>query len=152
MAWLTKIFNFVAGGTFSASPVPLTEGQSGPILVDPLGRVAVTGGAPAIGQRVVQLAPADRGELKAGAGALVEVVVWSVHSTNLWLQIFDAAAAPANGATPLDQIMVPPGASLSWRPVGDLRCATGIQWAASIGSGSLTYVDDSVMGLTAGVL
>lgn len=152
MAWLKKVFNFVMGGTYSASPEPLTEGQSGPVLVDPLGRVQVVGGAPAVGQRVVQLGAADRGQLKAGPGQLVELVVWNASGDTLWLQIHDSSTEPTDGAVPVDQIMVPAGASLSWRPVGTLACSAGIWWAASTSSIELSYIGSASMGLTAGVL
>ena len=152
MDWTKQLFSWLGYGIFEASPTPVGDGQVRKLLIDSIGRLQVALGAPPVGQRVTALLPGKAGLLKGSAGQLVELTVWNRAASGCWLQIHDSALAPSGGATPVDQIYLPPQSAFGWRPVGALACTHAIRWAASSTAGTLTLIGDDDVGLTAGVL
>jgi len=101
---------------------------------------------------VRQLAGAKTGTLKASAGSLLEVSLWNQGSSPLWFQVHNKASAPINGETCVDQVLVPAGGALGWRPMVPPACATQVRWAASTTPGTLTLPATDDVGFSGAVL
>ncbi|MFI5243725.1 MAG: hypothetical protein ACHQQR_00750 [Gemmatimonadales bacterium] len=85
------------------------------------------------------------GVVKASPGNLLEFFGTNAGPNTRWIQVFDAAAVPANGATPVLRAEVPAGAYFSFSLTdpqdaapGGRPFAAGISWAVSITGPQLT--------------
>lgn len=154
MSWPEQIFNWLGYGRYYASPSAVADGATAPLLIDPYGRLqfAAAAAAPAGVTAVRQLTAASVGTLKAGAGSLVEVTLWNSGASALWFQVHNKASDPVNADACVDQVLVPAGAAIGWRPAVPVACGTQVRWAASTTPGTLTLPGAPAMGFSAGVL
>ena len=156
MSWPEQIFKWLGYGKYTtATPSGVADGAVIPILVDTYGRVQVSSSAAApLGVTVVrQKTASNQGSLKsAGAGSLVEVTLWNNGAVALWFQIHDSNIELSGGETCVDQIMIPAGASMGWRPAVPVACTTQLRWAASTDPAIFTEPGTAAIGFSAGVL
>ena len=154
MSWPEQIFNWLGYGRYYASPTAVADGATAPLLIDPQGRLqfSAAAAAPAGVTAVRQLAAANTGALKAGAGSLVEVTLWNNGGDALWFQVHDKSGDVSAGETCVDQVMVPAGAAIGWRPAVPVAAATCLRWAASTTPETYTAPGAAALGFSAGVL
>lgn len=154
MAWPEQIFRWLGYGRYSASPTAISDGSSTPLLVDPYGRLvtAFSTSAPSGVTAVRQKTAANTGTLKAaGTGSLVEVSVWNSGAVALWFQVHDKASAVSGGDTCVDQILVPAGGTVGWRPLVPVAATAQLRWAASTTAGTYTAPGTAACGFSAAV-
>lgn len=101
---------------------------------------------------VRQLDAAKRGTLKAAPGSLFEITIWNKGSDPVWFQVHDKGSGVNDADVCLDQIFVPAGATVGWRPVVPVACATQIRWAASSTPKAATILGTDEVGFSAAVL
>lgn len=155
MSWPEQIFRWLGYGKYTASPTAAADGGTAPLLIDPYGRLQVSAApaAPVGVTAVRQLTAANTGALKsAGTGALVEVALWNNGAVALWFQVHDKVAAVSGGDTCVDQIMVPAGGSVGWRPAVPVAATNQLRWAASTTPATYTAPGTAACGFSAGVL
>lgn len=154
MGFLDKVFPWLGHGRYQAAPTPALEGTVKELLIDALGRLrVVVDGETALGATAVrQLTAAKRGTLKGTPGSLVEVTVWNKGASPLWLQVHNKGSDVSNGDAAVDQVLVPAGATVGWRPAVPVACATQIRWAASTTPATCTLPAGDDVGLSAAVL
>lgn len=155
MGWPEQVFNWLGYGKYTASPVAASDGGTKPLLIDPYGRLQVSTApaAPAGVTAVRQLTAASAGALKsAGAGSLVEVTLWNSSTAAIWFQVHDKASAVSGGDACIDQIMVPAGGSVGWRPAVPVAASTQLRWAASTTAATYTAPGAHCVGFSAAVL
>ena len=58
----------------------------------------------------------------------------------VWFQVHNKASDPASSETTVDQVLIPAGGSLGWRPMVPVACGTQVRWAASSTPGTLTLI------------
>ena len=77
-------------------------------------------------------AVADTGTISAAPCYALSLLAANSHAvTTVYLQIFDAAAVPADGTAPrIPSIPIAPGQTVHI-PLGRMRFATGLVWASS---------------------
>lgn len=153
-SWPNQLFKWLAYGIYRASPTAVADGATTQVLVDAYGRVqTVEAAAAPVGVTAVrQLTAAKKGTLKASAGSLVEVAIWNKSAVALWFQVHNKASDPVDTEACVDQVMVPAGATIGWRPVVPVACATQVRWAASTTPGVLTLPATDDVGCSAAVL
>ena len=155
MAILDKVFRWLGHGRYSSTlPTALNNGDVGELLIDAYGRprVLVESSAPPSATAVRQLTAASTGILKAaGTGTLYEVTVWNSGASALWFQVHDKASAVSPGDACVDQILVPAGASVGWRPAIGPSASTQLRWAASTTASTYTAPGADSVGFTAAV-
>jgi len=155
MSLLDKVFLWLGHGRYYTSPSAASNGDAVPFLVDAQGRlqVATAPAAPAGVTAVRQLTAANTGALKdAGTGSLVEVTLWNSGSVALWFQVHDNVDAIDPGDTCVDQVMVPAGGALGWRPAVPVAASARLRWAASTTPATYTAPGTAALGFSAGVL
>lgn len=130
-------------------PVELSDGTQAigvsahPIRTDPVGTttqpVAVAG-YPA--STYYTALAAVSGVAKASAGNLKSLKAANRNAAARYIQIFNSAAGPTGGATPLDQTLVPAGATVvlgtDFFTDAGVALGTGIAWGFSTTSGTYT--------------
>jgi hypothetical protein len=147
LSWLVRLrYKITPPAAADGETVELQGDVHGRILA----RVEATGPSGATPAR--QLAPARHGLLKAAPGSLLEVSLWNNGESALWFQVHDKASAPGNGDTCVDQVMLPAGGAIGWRPMVPVACATQVRWAASTTPGTLTLPGSDTLGFSAAVL
>lgn len=154
-AWTDQVFKWLGFGRFRASPTAVGDGQVAELLTDAVGRlqVALSAAAPAGVVAVRQLTAANEGALKAaGPGSLVEVALWNNGAVPLWFQVHDKSAAVVGGDACVDQVMVPAGGAMGWRPAVPVAAATRLRWAASTTPGTCTVPGVAALGFSGAVL
>jgi hypothetical protein len=84
-------------------------------------------------------AGADSGVISAAATTVRSVLASNSHATTtIYLQLFDAAAVPANGTAPrIPSIPIAAGQTVLVQ-LGALSCANGLSWASSSTVGTKT--------------
>lgn len=156
MTILDKVFRWMGHGRYSSSlPTAAANGDVVEFLVDPYGRLQVisASAAPTGVTAVRQLTAASTGSLKsAGAGSLVEVSLWNSSAAAIWYQVHDKASAVSGGDACIDQIMVPAGGSVGWRPAVPVAASTQLRWAASTTAATYTAPGAHCVGFSAAVL
>lgn len=154
MSFLSKVFPWLGHGRYKASPTAVGDGQVAELLTDAVGRlrVLIDSAGPSGATPVRQLAGAKKGTLKAGAGSLLEVSLWNSSASPVWFQVHNKASDPANGETCVDQVLIPAGGSLGWRPMVPVACGTQVRWAASSTPGTLTLIAGLDVGFSGAVL
>lgn len=154
-SWPEQIFRWLGYGKYQASPVAVADGATAPLLIDPYGRVQMVAAAaaPAGVTATRQLAAANTGFLKAaGAGSLVEVALWNNGAVALWFQVHDKASAVSAGETCVDQVLVPAGGAIGWRPAVPVAATLQLRWAASTTPATYTVPGTPAMGFSGAVL
>jgi len=139
-------------GQFFTVPAPLQEGQPCYPLVDINRRLIVSvaagslvgsGLAVQVRQLPVDLARHVQGPANTGVIANGQATLWFIYANstvnqNRWLHLFDAAAVPIDGSTPLEILQIPTrnngGAFLEF----PMHFTTGVIWAASTTMDTLT--------------
>lgn len=155
MSWPEQIFKWLGYGKYIASPTAVADGATTSLLIDPYGRLQVSNSAAApVGVTAVrQLTAANTGALKsAGTGSLVEVTLWNNGAVALWFQVHDKGSAVSGGDACVDQVMVPAGGAIGWRPAVPVAASTQLRWAASTTPGTYTAPGTAACGFSAGVL
>lgn len=138
---------------FKLTPPAAADGE----LVDAQGdangnlKVRVVNEGPSNATPVRQKAAARRGILKTTAGSVLELAVWNNSSDPIWFQLHDKASNPTDGDTCVDQVMVPAGGSVGWRPLVAPSCSTAVRWSASSTPGELTLVAADCCGFSGAV-
>lgn len=153
--WTEQVFRWIGHGRYWASPTAVGDGQVKELLVDALGRlqVALAPAAPAGVTAVRQLTAANTGHLKAaGTGSLVEVTLWNSGAVALWFQVHDKSGDVSPGDTCIDQVLIPAGGAIGWRPAVPVAASTRLRWAASTTPGTYTAPGTAACGFSAGVL
>jgi hypothetical protein len=146
LSWLVRL-------RYKVTSIVLADGEAGEMQGDANGNLktrVMAEGPPGL-TAVRQKTAAAAGTLKASPGSLYEITVWNTDAAGIWLQIHDKASAASAGETCVDQVYVPAGATVGWRPLVPVACAIKIQWAASTAPGTLTAAS-AVVGLSAAVL
>lgn len=154
MSLLDKVFLWLGHARYYAAPTAVSNGEVVPLLADAYGRLqfAAAAAAPAGVTAVRQLTAANTGALKAGAGSLVEVTLWNNGAAAIWFQVHDKSGTVLAGDACVDQIMVPAGGAIGWRPAVPVAAATRLRWAASTTPATYTDPGVAVLGFSAGVL
>lgn len=156
MSILDKVFRWLGHGRYSSSlPTAASNGDVLETLVDAYGRtrVVVDSSSPLGATPVRQLTAALTGTLKAaGAGSFVEAAIWNSGAAPLWFQIHDKASAVSGGDACVDQVMVPAGGSLGWRPAVPVAATLQLRWAASTVPGTYTAPGAACVGFSAAVV
>lgn len=155
MGLLDRVFPWLGHGRYQSAPTPASEGAVKELLIDAVGRlqVALSAAAPAGVVAVRQLTAANEGALKAaGPGSLVEVALWNNGAVALWFQVHDKSAAVTGGDACVDQVMVPAGGAIGWRPAVPVAAATRLRWAASTTPGTCTVPGVAALGFSGAVL
>jgi hypothetical protein len=156
MSILDKVFRWLGHGRYwSSLPTAAANGDIVELLVDGYGRLQVVNAsaAPAGVTATRQLAAANTGSLKAaGAGSLVEVTLWNSGAAAIWFQIHDKASAVSGGDACIDQIMVPAGGSVGWRPAVPVAASAQLRWAASTTAATYTAPGAACVGFSAAVM
>ncbi len=153
-SWPNQLFKWLAHGIYRASPTAVADGSAVELLTDAYGRLEIVPAtsAPAGVTAVRQLTAASLGHLKAaGAGKLVEVSVWNSGTVVLWFQVHDKASAVSGGDTCVDQVMVPAGGSVGWRPLIPVPATAQLRWAASTTPAIYTAPGAAAMGFSGAV-
>jgi hypothetical protein len=154
-SWPEQIFKWLGYGKYQASPTAAADGATAPLLVDPYGRVqtVAAAAAPTGVTAVRQLTAASLGQLKAaGTGSLVEVTLWNSGAVALWFQVHDKASAVSPGDTCVDQVMVPAGGAIGWRPAVPVAASLQLRWAASTTPATYTAPGTAALGFSAAVM
>jgi len=147
LSWLIRLRHKV-------TPPVAADGDTIELQGDANGRVLVrveTDG-PSGATAVRQLAGAKVGTLKSSAGSVLELAIWNKSGAAIWLQIHNKSSAPINGDTCVDQVMVPAGGSIGWRPMVPITCGAQVRWAASSTPATLTLIAADDVGLSGAVL
>jgi len=147
LSWLIRL-------RYKLTPPVATDGDTVELQGDASGNIKariMAEGPPDLAA-VRQKTGARVGSIKASPGSLFEVTVWNKGADAVWFQIHDKASAPANGDTCVDQLYVPAGATVGWRPVVPVACATQIRWVSSTTPGTCTEAAGSDIGFSAAVL
>lgn len=155
MSVLDKVFRWLGHGRYRSSlPTAASNGDVVELLADAYGRLQVVfaAAAPVGATAVRQKTAAKKGTLKASAGSVLELAIWNSSASAVWFQVHDKASDPTNGETCVDQVMVPAGGSLGWRPLVPVACATQARWAASSTPGTLTLIAGDEVGFSGAVL
>lgn len=156
MAILDKVFRWLGHGRYYSSlPTPASNGDVVEQLFDAYGRAVVVPGttAPSGVSAVRQKTAANTGTLKAaGTGSLVEVSVWNSGSVTLWFQVHDKASGVSGGDTCVDQILVPAGGTVGWRPLVPVAATAQLRWAASTTAATYTAPGTPACGFSAAVV
>lgn len=119
------------------------------ITVNPDGSINTNLTIPAINPWTIFRTTAAGGETsrvaKASAGTLRDVYISNAQAVDTFLQIFDAAALPANGTVPLIAALLCRAGQHMWYDFGEtaLPCGTGIVLAASTTQLTLTLATAS---------
>lgn len=147
LSWLVRL-------RYKLTPPVAADGETVEIQGDVNGRILarVEADGPSGATAVRQLVGAKVGTLKASSGSLLEVSLWNQGAVPLWFQVHNKASAPINGEACVDQVMVPAGGSLGWRPMVPVACASQVRWAASTTPGTLTLPATDDLGFSGAVL
>jgi|GEM_PF-4173474 len=155
MGWPEQVFKWLGYGKYSASPTAVADGATSPLLIDQYGRLQVVNAsaAPAGVTATRQLTAANTGSLKgAGAGSLVEVTIWNSGAAAIWFQVHDKSSAVSGGDACIDQVMVPAGGSVGWRPAVPVPASAQLRWAASTTAATYTAPGAACVGFSAAVM
>ncbi len=127
---------------FRAAPGVLLDGQETQMRCDATGALVTTGGGG--GGGAVTFDPpltfdtggtlAASGVARVTAGTMLDINVYNGSASPVFVQLFDAAAVPADGAVPVTTVLnIPAGGngSLSFADGQGRSFTTGIAWAAS---------------------
>lgn len=154
MAFPWDVLGWLAKARHKLTALALSDGETAELQCDGKGylkvRVVAEGDAAATAAR--QLTAAKIGTLKGAPGSLVEVALWNSGAGALWFQVHNKASAPVDTDACVDQVMVPAGASIGWRPAVPVACATQVRWAASTTPGVLTLPGTETVGFSAAVV
>ena len=82
--------------------------------------------------------------IAAGPARLMQFGGFNASGGQLWVQIFDATAVPADTTVPVQSFLVPNSASFSWEPWNGLRLTTGLTWSLSSTGDQLTATTGDV--------
>lgn len=154
MAFPWDVLGWLAKARYKITALALSDGETAELQCDSKGHLKVriiSEGDPAVAASR-QLTAAKKGTLKASAGSLVEVAIWNKSAVALWFQVHNKASDPVDTEACVDQVMVPAGATIGWRPVVPVACATQVRWAASTTPGTLTLPATDDVGCSAAVL
>jgi hypothetical protein len=154
MAILDKVFRWLGHGRYYSSlPTPASNGDVVEQLFDAYGRAVVVPGttAPSGVTATRQLTAANTGALASGAASLVEVSVWNSGAVALWFQVHDKSAAVGSGDACVDQVYVPAGGTVGWRPLVPVAATTRLRWAASTTASTYTAPGTAACGFSAAV-
>lgn len=155
MGWPEQVFKWLGYGKYSASPTAVADGATSPLLIDQYGRLQVVNAsaAPAGVTATRQLTAANTGSLKsAGTGSLVEVTIWNSGAAAIWFQVHDKSSAVSGGDACIDQVMVPAGGSVGWRPAVPVAASAQLRWAASTTAATYTAPGAACVGFSAAVM
>lgn len=132
------ILNTLPVALFRAAPAVLADGQGTALRCDANGRLLIT---------TIDTPPSRYNSggdvasqlISAGVRSLQQVLGFNAEAGNLFFQMFDAIALPANGTLPIwPGVLVPPGTNFGVTWEEGLPFATGIFWAASTTRTTLT--------------
>lgn len=141
MALADALFKWVGHGRYNAVKPTLVSGATNELQVDRAGRLLVTTlqEDTAVTLWADPVATANRGNVRTGPTTLYQVIGSNEGAAKRWIQVFDAAADPANGAIPKFSVPVEAGRSFSLELGARGRSfPTGIRWAVSTTAMPLT--------------
>jgi hypothetical protein len=154
-AWLTNVFNFLAGGQYNASLTPVSSGQSQPLDADAYGRLRTIPGQPVAGvdygtSWMDSSALVNSMVVKVGAGNVLQVIGFNDSGSNVYLQLFNATSLPGNGTAPRYSFKIAANANFSLDLTARARpFATGIVLAGSTTPATLTVTASPALWMNA---
>lgn len=154
MAFPWDVLKWAVRAVYKLTPPVASDGELVDLQADANGnlKVRVVDQAPSGATPVRQLAGAKKGTLKASPGSLLEVSLWNQSASPVWFQVHNKASDAVNGETCIDQVMIPAGGSLGWRPMVPVACGTQVRWAASSTPATLTLIPGDDVGFSGAVL
>jgi hypothetical protein len=78
--------------------------------------------------------------------------VWNSGAVALWFQVHDKSAAVGSGDACVDQVYVPAGGTVGWRPLVPVAATTRLRWAASTTASTYTAPGTAACGFSAAVV
>ena len=154
MAFPWDVLKWAVRAVYKLTPPAASDGELVDLQADANGnlKVRLVGEGPSAATPAKQLTGAKKGTLKASSGSVLELAIWNKSASAVWFQVHNKASDPTNGETCVDQVMVPAGGSLGWRPLVPVACATQARWAASSTPGTLTLIAGDDVGYSGAVL
>lgn len=147
LSWLIRLRHKV-------TPPVAADGDTVELQGDANGRVLarVEASGPSGATPVKQLVGAKVGVLKATAGSVLELAIWNKSGAGVWFQVHSKNSPPSNGEACVDQVLIPAGGALGWRPMVPVACGLQVRWAASSTPGTLTLIAGDDVGFSGAVL
>lgn len=145
-SFISQMLSFLSRARYSVTPPTGADGELMEARCDVNGRLLVSGTS-TTGNRpesVSRGAEAKERAVSTAPCALLEAFGYNKSDSTRYIHVFDAVAAPADGATSAVEVFqVPAGGSFSWAPLFPESFSTGLSWCASTDAVTLTRPDSA---------